>query len=264
MMLRKEAGGDRSPYHAKATAAHEVRSQARSRFTAMAQDLYKILGIDMDATQDQIKAAYRSKAKHLHPDRSKGSSAPFRALQQAYEVLCDPAKRRRYDRERMRAHTVVPTRSSVEPSHFRGQPTPEPLIPTRRPFDRRDVFFDGPLSVSHDGLLESLREAQLWPQAGPSDEIHVRVVLSPQQAARGGRARLLLPIELECPACRGRGHDWFFECRRCWGAGTLAWELPIEIELPPQVAHSSTATLALSRPGMPEISVTLHFTIDRW
>jgi DnaJ-class molecular chaperone len=230
----------------------------------MAQDLYKILGIDTDATQDQIKAAYRSKAKHLHPDRSKGSSAPFRALQQAYEVLCDPERRRRYDRERMRAHRVVPTRSSVEPTRLRGQPTPEPLIPTHRPVDRRGAFFDGPLPIFHDSLLESLREGQLRPQPGTSDEIQIRVVLSPQQAARGGRVRLLLPIEVECPACCGQGHDWFFECRRCWGTGTLTWEVPVEIGLPSQVAHGSVATLTLSRPGMPEISVTLHFDIDRW
>lgn len=255
MMMEKEADGDRLPYHASA--------MVRSRFSAMAQDLYKILGIDADATQDQIKAAYRSKAKHLHPDRSKGSSAPFRALQQAYEVLCDPEKRRRYDRERMRAHRVVPTRSSVEPAHFRGRLRAEPLIPTSRPFDSSDAFFVGPLPL-YNSLLESLRDAQLWPQPGPSDEIHVRVVLSPQQAERGGRARLLLPIEVECPACRGQGHDWFLECRRCWGAGTLAWEVPIEISLPSQVAQGSVATLAINRPGMREIPVTLHFIIDRW
>ena len=61
----------------------------------MARNYYAILGIDPDASPDQIRSAYRRKAKELHPDHYEGSSEPFRDVQEAYEALSDPARRQR-------------------------------------------------------------------------------------------------------------------------------------------------------------------------
>lgn len=58
---------------------------------------YTSLGIQKDATQDEIKAAYRRLALVYHPDRPGGDAEKFRPVQQAYEILSDPAKRRQYD-----------------------------------------------------------------------------------------------------------------------------------------------------------------------
>lgn len=59
--------------------------------------LYDVLGVAKDATPDQIKKAYRSKAQASHPDREGGSEAAFKAVKTAYEVLSDPARRAQYD-----------------------------------------------------------------------------------------------------------------------------------------------------------------------
>jgi DnaJ-class molecular chaperone len=62
----------------------------------MAEDYYKILGVEKNATDDQIKHAYRKLAKQHHPDKG-GNKDVFQQIQNAYDTLSDPVKRSQYD-----------------------------------------------------------------------------------------------------------------------------------------------------------------------
>jgi curved DNA-binding protein CbpA len=89
------------------------------------KDPHSVLGITPQASEREIRSAYRALAKKLHPDTGAGSSEEkFRAIQDAYEVLSDPEKRRSYNRARQRAAAarcgpVIPeTRLNPRSSHI--------------------------------------------------------------------------------------------------------------------------------------------------
>lgn len=73
------------------------------------RDFYSILGVKRDAGADEIKAAWRTKAKSVHPDQNRDDPHAhnrFAEMGRAYEVLKDPAKRSRYDQQRMKVEAL--------------------------------------------------------------------------------------------------------------------------------------------------------------
>jgi len=63
----------------------------------MAKDYYSILGVSRNASQDEIKKAFREKAHQYHPDKSGGNEEKFKEVNEAYQVLSDETKRQQYD-----------------------------------------------------------------------------------------------------------------------------------------------------------------------
>lgn len=73
------------------------------------RDFYSILGVKRDAGADEIKTAWRTKAKSVHPDQNRDDPQAhnrFAEIGRAYEVLKDPAKRSRYDQQRMKVEAL--------------------------------------------------------------------------------------------------------------------------------------------------------------
>jgi DnaJ-class molecular chaperone len=77
---------------------------------------YAVLGIDSDASIATIKNAYRKKASEFHPDENSAPDAPakFREVQEAYDLLSDPVKRRDYDENRRRSLLENPLATARE------------------------------------------------------------------------------------------------------------------------------------------------------
>ena len=63
----------------------------------MSKDYYNILGVEKNATQEEIKKAFRKKAHEFHPDKPGGNEAKFKEINEAYQVVGNEEKRQKYD-----------------------------------------------------------------------------------------------------------------------------------------------------------------------
>ena len=81
-------------------------------------DYYSTLGVDRKASQEDIKKAYRKLARRYHPDTNKdnGAEERFKQISEAYDVLGDPEKRKKYDRGQSVFASPLPGRRMREPS----------------------------------------------------------------------------------------------------------------------------------------------------
>ena len=231
------------------------------------KNYYLILGVETDATQDEIQRAFRRLAKDLHPDYYGQDSKPFLDLQEAYSTLGDPARRRVYDR-RLRPLRPRSTGGKVtaEPKRpHRAQP--EPLIPEDQPAHLDDLSLSGSFrtfSPSFEELFE-----RLWgnyslsrPEMEPLYSLNVEIVLTPQQALRGGRVRLFVPAQLTCPLCHGRGGVGWFECARCAGSGRISGEFPLILNFPPGIVNNHLIQVPLDDFGIENFYLNVNFRVD--
>ncbi len=234
----------------------------------MAKNYYLVLGIASDATQDQIKSAYREKAKRWHPDHSGEGSEPFLAIREAYEVLCDPAQRQAYDEEMARQEIRrQPTATVAGPRPLRWpRPPAEPLVPDPHASRARDAFAASPLEpllAELFGRFSSGPETPRWVGAERRpQELHLQVSLTREEARRGGRLRVSLPVQVPCPACEGWGGSRFFACTYCAGSGLVEGEHPVDIALPPGLVDGSEGSVSLDPSGNRPFVLVLYFHVD--
>jgi molecular chaperone DnaJ len=236
----------------------------------MVKDYYVVLGVGPDATLDEIKSAYRRKAKKLHPDHSQEGSGPFLVIKEAYDVLGDVGRRRAYDeelaRDRKRAQRAA---RPVSPEPLRRRRCPvEPLVPTERTGGVHDAFSASPFPSLIEELFRSWGsdlDAPIRPGVRRGREgIHVRVSLTREQALHGGRIRIWIPVQNVCPACGGRGGTGFFQCLHCYGSGVVFDEYPVDVTIPGGLVDGDEGRVSLSRSGMGDLSLVLHFRVDEW
>jgi molecular chaperone DnaJ len=252
--------------------ARERRSGARgceqqNRMRCMRKNYYLILRLPPEATMEQIRSAYRRRALELHPDLTAIESDQFLELQEAYDVLSDPAQRAIYDREAEEipircieaarlAETVIARRRRAEP------------LTTARPasgFEEMSLFrsFET-FSPSIDEIFE-----RLWsnfdllarPKAERLESLNVDVPLSARQAFAGGEVRIMVPARLVCAACGGRGSVGRFECSHCEGHGAVTGEYPVTVGYPAGLQQDYVVRLPLDRFGIQNFYLTVRFRL---
>jgi molecular chaperone DnaJ len=226
----------------------------------MKKDYYLILRLTPEATEREIRSAYRRLAIELHPDISGLSSEPFLELQEAYSVLSDPMRRAVYDRkpEEIPIRRTGPVRPA-RPMPMRRQ-SAEALSPVR-PWDRSHSGWRQTFHPSFSEMVESLwSDFQFTARrkAERSQSLIVDVALSPGEAFLGGRVRILVPVRVLCPSCHGRGYTGPYQCSRCEGDGALMDEYPLTISYPARLQQDYLVRLSLDDLGV-EFDLIVQF-----
>ena len=224
----------------------------------MAKSYFAILGIPPNATVDEIRSAYRRLVKEFHPDHYSGGSERFRDIQEAYSVLGNRRRRREYELNIRKVSPKTPLRRTLYPES-------EPLIPEERPVDLGEV---SPVR-SFQSFTPSFDEIFDWlwsnfsnltqPKSARIENLTLEVTLTPEQARRGGNARIMVPAQAVCPTCRGHGGVGFYECARCAGEGVISGEMPISVSFPPGLTKEHAVMIPLDRFGIRSMHITVLF-----
>ena len=171
------------------------------------RDLYEVLGVERDASEEDIKKAYRHKARQEHPDAG-GDSEEFKEVTAAYEVLKNPEARANYDRY---GDPRGPGGGGGGGDPFAGFGDLQDLI---------DAFFGGGMGGMGGAGARGGRSGR----RGGRDAI-VDVALTLEEAAAGVRRDVEVTLPRECDTCGGSGakpgSGGPTRCRTCGGAGEV-------------------------------------------
>ncbi len=183
------------------------------------RDYYEVLGVSKNATAQEIKSAYRKKAKELHPDLNKDdphAEEKFKEAQEAYSVLSDENKKKMYDQF---GHAGVGGAAGGPGaggfggfSNFEGAD-----------FDFGDIFENifGGAGGGFGGFSGFGGGTRGRSRASRGSDILMQMELSFEEAIYGCEKKFSLDVVEDCDECHGHGGFDREECSTCHGQGTI-------------------------------------------
>jgi len=236
------------------------------------RDFYEVLGAARNATADELKKAYRAKAKELHPDRNPGDAeaeAKFKELNEAYDVLKDEQSRAAYDQFGHAAFEGGGPGRGGPGGGFSGD-------------------FGASMSDIFDDLFGEFMGGRRGRRGGDGgrtrgQDLRYNMEISLEEAFEGKKAQIRVPssvacdtcngsgaepgsspvtcttcqgagkvratqgfftVERTCPTCHGRGQTIEKPCKTCHGAGRVERERTLSVNIPAGVEDGTRIRLA--------------------
>ena len=203
------------------------------------KDYYAILGVPKTSAEKDIKSAYRKLARKWHPDanpdNARAAEEKFKDIQEAYEVLGDPEKRRKYDV--LGSDWQRAAREAEQQRSYRAQQTAD--------FGNFGGFGNAGASAGPSGFSDFFdmffSGIGRRPAAGPSgfnsppqrgEDLESTIELSLHDAFEGGKKSVTLQVEDICQRCHGTGTDRNRICTQCHGTGRVRETKKFDVTIP--------------------------------
>lgn len=211
------------------------------------RDYYEVLGVSREATEEQVRQAFRKLARKYHPDVNPGDRSAeekFKEINEAYEVLSDKEKRKRYDQ--------------LGPNWKSGADfTPPPGWGKSEFRDFGDIFggtgfsdfFETLFGGARSGRATGQRRGSRRPPSFKGQDNEAEMTISLEDAHRGGVHRITLNGVRPCVDCNESGVAGGRVCPTCRGSGQVLSPRTIDINVPPGAREGSVIKLA--RQGQP-------------
>ncbi|WP_457626020.1 DnaJ domain-containing protein [Persephonella sp.] len=202
-------------------------------------DLYRILGVGRNATPEEIKKAFREKARKYHPDINPDYQELFKQITHAYDILIDPEKRKKYDK----------TLHSFEKRDFGkifGDLLADFLGFHSRPVKGEDIKIkiDIPVEEGFSGTVKDIfyRRKIRCPTCTGKGITKDSRIKECKKCSGEGRVKKAF-IEIPCFECFGRGVKIINPCPLCKGSGRVWKQERKKIQIPAGVLNKQTVVL---------------------
>lgn len=227
----------------------------------MATDFYATLGVSRDASQEEIKSAFRRLARETHPDANPGDAAAearFREIAEAYEVLSDPQRRASYDRgDTVNIGDLFSSFAGIDEvlSRFFGGGFGPFGGASRGPAQGRDVGVRTSVTLAEaaSGVTRevSYRAPQVCATCGGSGSDPGVPLQTCERCAGQGSVRVTRQTILgaamtiaACDRCRGRGTVVVEACPECSGSGAITRDVTLSVDIPPGIEDGARLRLS--------------------
>lgn len=179
---------------------------------ASSKNYYDVLGVSKNATEAEIKSAFRKLAKQYHPDVNKTpeAEAKFKEIGEAYSVLSDPDKRRQYDQLGHEAFTSGAAQGGF--GGFGGFSADD--------IDLSSIFED----IFGGGMFGGSSRRQTRNRPTKGEDSLIKIKLSFEEAVFGCKKTINIDLDSECETCHGKGGEGETTCSTCGGRGRVISE----------------------------------------
>ena len=194
------------------------------------KDLYKILNVEKNATQEEIRNSYRKLMRKYHPDinNSDESKAVFNEIREAYDILSDSQKRELYD--------IKHGTKFVKEQEFPQENIKEENIKEENISEKKQKKTIKSLSEIIEGIFVNQKKSFSKTQKG--EDIYANVAISSKEAVFGTTRIINIMQTKLCPNCEGKRFINDALCPLCKGSGDISTHKKITVNIPSNVKNN--------------------------